>query len=209
MFSDRVDYLLGYRYLKLKDSLTIDSAASVRQDVNSVPFNLTSHESFQAVNEFWGVQTGLDTYYRWGCFTTRFVGKVAFGEVREEVRIEGYSTTQTGNGPVQVFPNQSILLVQPTNAGEHSRTRFAVLPEGMVKLGYQITPHLRAEVGYDALVVSNVQRSGTSIDPNVNPQLTKFLTVQKASTVSQPAFNYNASDLWWSQALTLGLAFAY
>lgn len=209
VLSDRVDYLLGFRYLNLKDSLTIDSGASIRQNPGDPPFILTSHESFQALNEFYGAQTGFDSYYRWGCFTAQFTGKIAFGEIRERVLIDGYSTTQTGNGPVQVFPNQSILLVQPSNAGQHSRTRFAVLPEGMVKFGYQITRNLRAEIGYDALVVSNVQRSGTSIDPNVNPSQTKFLAVQKASTISEPAYNYNNSDVWWAQAITEGLAFQY
>jgi hypothetical protein len=209
VLSDRVDYLLGYRYLNLKDSISIDSAASVRADANSPPFNITSHESFFARNEFWGAQTGFDTYYRWGCFTVQFTGKIAFGEVRERVLIDGVLTTQAGNNPVQVFPNESILLVQPSNAGFHQRTRFAVLPEGLIKLGYQITPHIRFDFGYDALVVSNVQRSGTSIDQNVNPQLTRLLAAQTPSTIGRPFFDYNSSDVWWAQALTIGLAVAY
>jgi hypothetical protein len=124
------------------------------------------------------------------------------------VRIDGYSTTQLGAAPPVLFPNQSILLVQPSNAGTHSRNRFAVLPEAMANFGYQITPHVRATIGYDALVLSSVERSGDAINRNVNPALTKFIQTQQPSTVQQPNFGFHA-DGWWAQGLMAGLSVTF
>jgi hypothetical protein len=209
MLSDRVDYLGGFRYMQLKDSTTVDSAADILDPNTGVPFIITSHEGFHAKNEFYGPQVGLETHYRWGCFSIEFTGKFAAGWVDQKVDIEGGSTTQVGNAPVQSFPSQSVLFVQPTNAGNHNRSRFAVLPEGMVQLGWQITPHCRATFGYDVYVLSSVERSGMAINENVNPVLTKYIQTNATTTVRQPAFSWDNANAWWTQGLTAGLAFNY
>lgn len=208
LLSDRVDYLLGLRYLNLKDSLTIDSGVTNADPRGGPSFTINSHEGFRARNEFYGSQVGFETHYRWGCYSLEVTGKFAAGWVHQEVRIDGFSTTQLGAATPTLFPNQSILLVQPSNAGTHSRNRFAVLPEGMVNFGYQITPHVRATFGYDALVLSSVERSGDAINRNVNPALTKFIQTQQPSTVQQPNFGFHA-DGWWAQGLMAGLAVTY
>ena len=208
MLSDRVDYLFGLRYLNLKDSLTVDSGVTINSATGAPPFLINSHEAFDAKNQFYGSQIGLETHYRWGCFSLELTGKFAMGWVDQDVRIEGGSTTQIGAAPPTVFPNQSILLVQPTNAGDHSRNRFAVLTEGLVNIGYQISPHIRATIGYDILFVSSVERSGVAIDSNVNPSLTKFIQVNQPSTSPQPTFGFHA-DEWWAQGLVAGLSFTY
>jgi hypothetical protein len=206
--SDRVDYLGGFRYLNLRDSNTIDSGATISSPTGGPPFAITSHENFKATNQFYGGQFGVETHYRYGCFTLNFTAKAATGWVKQEVHIDGFSTTQVGAAPVQTFPNQSILYVQPTNAGSFSRNIFAVLPEFMVNLGYQITPHLRATIGYDYLDVTSVQRSGAAIDPQINSSLTKFVLTQQTSTIRRPVFNFSGTD-YWAQGLMLGLAYSY
>ena len=120
--------LAGFRYLRLRDSLTIDSGATARSAVGATPFTVFSHESFRTLNEFYGSQVGLDTHYRWGCFSIEFIGKLAVGWVHQDVRIDGYSTQQAGAATPVLFPNQTALFVQPTNAGSHSRNKFAVKP---------------------------------------------------------------------------------
>jgi Putative beta barrel porin-7 (BBP7) len=209
VLSDRVDYFMGLRYLNLRDSVTIDSGATINNTTGAPPFTITSHEAFKATNEFYASQVGLETHYRWGCFTIEFTGKVAVGWVNQEVRIDGFSTTQTGAAAPVVFPNQSILYVQPSNVGNHSRDKFAIMPEGLVQIGYQITPHIRATVGYDVWDLSSVERSGAAIDTNVNPQMTKYIQVQQPSTVRAPTFSFTGADDWWANGLTLGLEFTY
>jgi hypothetical protein len=150
----------------------------------------------------------VESQFSYRCFTLDVIGKVAFGWVHQEVEIDGFARSQLQGQPAQLFPNQSILFVQPTNAGSYSRDRFAVLSELLVKLGYQITPRLRVSVGYDLLAVSSVERPGAAIDPVVNPSLTKFIQVLKPSTLPRPAFAFHGTD-FWAQGLTLGLALTY
>jgi hypothetical protein len=209
MLSDRVDYFSGLRYLNLRDSLTIDSGVSIRDSVGATPFTVLSHEGFKATNEFYAGQVGLETHYHWGCFSIEFTGKFAFGSVHQEARIDGFSTTQVGAAPPTTFPNQSILLVQPSNVGTFTRNRFAVMPEGLVNIGYQITPHIRATIGYDVWDLSSVIRSGQAIDPNVNPSLTKYIAFNQTSPIRQPTFSFANADDWWANGLTLGLSFTY
>jgi hypothetical protein len=209
VFTDRVDYLLGLRYLQLRDGVTVDSGATIT-DPNGAfpPFKITSNESFRATNQFYGSQIGFDAHSRYGCFDFEFSGKFAAGWVHQEVSIAGVATTQSGDGPIDVFPNESILYVQRTNAGTYSRDRFAVMPELLFKLGYQITQNIRASVGYNLLTVTSVERSGAAIDAAVNPSLTRFIIPRANSTVPQPTFLFGGTD-FWAQGLTLGLTVTY
>ena len=50
----------------------------------------------------------------------------------------------------------------------YERDMFAVLPWAGIRLGAQVTCHLRAYVGYDYMYLSNVARAGEQIDPRVN-----------------------------------------
>jgi hypothetical protein len=210
MLSDRVDYFTGFRYMRLRDAVTINSGATILDPTGAAPpFTITSNEAFRATNTFYGWQTGLETHYRWGCWNLELIGKFAAGWVRQEVNISGQSTTQLGTAPPIVFPNQSILFVQKSNAGSYHRDRFAVLPEFMANLGYQITPHIRATIGYDVLTLSSIERSGTAIDSGVNPQSTRYITVHQASTAARPGFAFSSNDDWWLQGLTAGLEFNF
>jgi hypothetical protein len=209
VFTDRVDYLLGLRYLQLRDSVTVDSGATITDPTGAnPPFKITSNESFHSTNQFYGSQIGFDAHSRYGCFDFEFMGKFAAGWVHQEVTIAGVATTQSGNGPVDVFPNESILYVQRTNAGTYSRDRFAVVPEILFKLGYQISQNVRASVGYNLLTVSSVERSGAAIDPAVNPSLTRFIQPRQNSNVPQPVFLFGGTD-FWAQGLTFGLTVTY
>ena len=60
------------------------------------------------------------------------------------------------SGPEGVF-------AQPANEGRSSATRFAVVPQLQVKLGYDVTSWLRLTVGYDLLYNSEVIRPGDQI----------------------------------------------
>jgi Putative beta barrel porin-7 (BBP7) len=128
--------------------------------------------------------------------------------VHQQVRIDGGSVRNTAGEPTEVFPNQSILYVQRTNAGRYSHDRFGLLSEVLVRLGYQITSHVRATVGYDLLALTSVVRPGAAIDEGVNPSNTRFIVVRQPSTELRPVFLFRGTD-FWAQGLTAGLAVAY
>ncbi len=101
-----------------------------------------------------------------------------------------------------------ILLVQPSNAGTYERGRFAVLPEINLRLGYQITQSAMVTVGYDALSVSSVQRSGAAIDNGVNPSNTRYINITQPSDAVRPGFAFSGTD-FWAHGLTAGLSLVY
>jgi hypothetical protein len=90
------------------------------------------------------------------------------------------------------------LLVNPGNAGRDVRARFAVLPETTVQLGYWITEHLNAFVGYNFLYVSSVARPGDQIDPVIG-------AVRPGAT-AHPVGGITGTD-FYANSVTLGLGY--
>src|SRR5438309_1388204 len=74
------------------------------------------------------------------------LGKLALGTTHEVVNIKGDTTLNLPGGVSLVEPGG--LLAQPTNIGHYSADRFAVVPELGLKLGYQVTAHMRLTAGY-------------------------------------------------------------
>jgi hypothetical protein len=208
VFADRTDFVMGLRYLNLRDSLSIDSGADIYTPAGVLNQTIRSFESFRTRNQFYGSQAGVESHFHYGNFTLDLSGKVATGWVHQEVEIAGGSQSTIVGQPTQTLPNRSILYVQPTNAGNYKRDEFAILPELLIKLGYQVTPHIRATVGYDLLYVSNVIRPGNALDAGVNPSNTDFIAVQQPNTARRPAFSFDGTD-FWAQGLTAGLVFTY
>jgi large repetitive protein len=59
-------------------------------------------------------------------------------------------------------------LVLPSNIGTHQTSRFSVVPEVGVNLGYAITPGVRVSIGYTFMFWTQVVRPGDQIDLRVN-----------------------------------------
>ncbi|MET0723229.1 MAG: BBP7 family outer membrane beta-barrel protein [Tardiphaga sp.] len=85
------------------------------------------------------------------------------------------------------------LLAQTTNIGNFSRDRFSAVPEVSAKLGYQVTPNIRAFVGYDFMYWTVIIRPGDAIDTTFNPTL--FPPVLFAGA-ARPAPRFDTSDYW-------------
>jgi hypothetical protein len=97
-------------------------------------------------------------------------------------------------------------LAMPSNIGRWERDVFTVVPEVGLNIGYQLTCHVRAMVGYTFLYTSRVVRPGNLIDVGINP-----LAQSGAAPVfgpSRPAFPGTDSD-FWAQGLNFGLEFRY
>jgi Putative beta barrel porin-7 (BBP7) len=107
---------------------------------------------------FGGLDLGLTGEFRRGPWTLEWLSKVAVGPSRGAVDVSG-ATTATVPG---FAPQTSAggLLALSSNSGHFDRNRVAVVPELGVKLGYQLTLHFRATVGYDFLYWNNVVRRG-------------------------------------------------
>ncbi len=79
------------------------------------------------------------------------------------------------------------------------------MPEIGLTLGYDLTPRLKATVGYTLLYWSDVARPGDQIDLNVDPAQ---LAGPHQTTGAKPAFVLHTSD-FWAQGLNLGLDYRF
>jgi Putative beta barrel porin-7 (BBP7) len=195
-----VDLIGGFRYAGLAEDLTVNT---VSNDTVNVFTDLTT-DRFATRNHFYGGQLGLRAGYLFGRASLDVSGKVALGVTHESVDISG-STFEAGPGAVTpgLFPGG--VFSQRTNIGTSSRNPFAVMPEVQVKLGYLITPNVKAFVGYDFLYWSQVVRPGSQVDRSINPTQTFGGAL---TGVPAPVPLFNRTD-YWAQGVSFGLEFRY
>jgi hypothetical protein len=207
--SYRIDLLAGFRYLELLESLQIDEASTVAPTVPAFGgASLTTSDFFGARNYFYGGQIGTEAVFTMNRASLGVLSKVALGSNHEIVSIFGGSTLI--NGPVGTMTSvASGKLALPTNIGRYSRDEFAVVPEVVINLGYQVTQHLKASVGYSFLYWSDVSRPGDQIDRTVNPtQIPGPLGNSVLVGPARPTFAFRGTD-FWAQGINFGLEFSY
>jgi hypothetical protein len=199
-----VDLLGGFRYVKLDEGLNIDEELFVPP---SSPTSAGEHfllvDNFGTRNNFYGGQLGARGEFRRGRWSLDVLTKVALGVSDESVVVKGNTQISAPGQSAQDF--RGGLLALPTNIGTYHHDPFAVVPEVGFNVGYQITSHLRAKVGYSFLYLSSVARPGNEINRALNPtQLPPHTLVG----VAQPAFLFKDTD-FWTQGINAGLEYDY
>lgn len=202
----------GYRFFNLDEQLALTTMKSNRTLFSGQFMNTT--DKFQTQNFFNGGQLGLNGEWSSGGWFFGTTFKLAAGSTHEELEILGTTTTNTGRGlhtkiPVTTVPGG--IYAQPTNIGEYSHDRFALLPEVAVRMGVQMTPRVRYFVGYNFLYLSSVVRPGNQIDGGINPtQLVSATGVPTGPLVgpARPTPLFEESK-FWAQGLTFGGEFTW
>lgn len=227
-----LDGLVGFRHLQLEDWVTITENIGPRLGPVYQADNTLVQDSFATQNIFNGGQVGLEAEWR---FRPRWTlggrVKVAAGNMHQSININGFTTLTNAVFDTRAIPGQETqsggLLAQGTNIGQHTVDRFTVIPEVGVKLGLDITPHLRLYAGYDLMFISNVVRAGEQIDLRVNRSQNAFSGYTPANaplgTVVQtngtpgvltpgsppvPSVLYTTSE-FWAQGVNFGLEYRY
>jgi hypothetical protein len=197
----RVDFLYGFRYLRLYDSLSIhDSTMSIDQTgLTAVPFGavFTSTDSFRTSNNFYGLNLGAMSEYRLNRWRLISIGRLGIGATTERVSINGSSTATVSGASTT---SAGGLLAQPSNIGNYSHEGFALVPQLELKMAYDLTPNLTVNVGYDLLYWSRVVRPGNQIDTQVNTTQSAGGTL---SGVPGPLYTIRETDLW-AQGVSAG-----
>lgn len=202
----RMDFLIGYRYFRLDESLSVQENLTAT-DPNGVRAPLgttfTVLDSFNTKNDFNGGQVGLTGEIRRDNWIFGYRGTVAIGDMHSQVNIFGATVAQIpGQTPVV---GTGGLLALPSNIGSYSKDRFAFLPELGGTIGYQITQNTRAFVGYNVLYVSSVQRPGDQIDTVIN---TSQIPPGTLSGVARPTYLNKSTD-YWLQSVSAGIEFRF
>jgi hypothetical protein len=195
----RLDLIAGYRYYNYSDNLVLRELEISTDQQGLIPpgtvFQL--EDSFRCRNEFHGGDLGLVAFMRKDRWSLELSGKVAVGNNRRVVSIHGATDiTIPGSSTLHY---QGGLLALSSNSGTHVDNEVALIPELGVELGCQVTPNLRAYVGYNILYWTQMVRPGQQIDLNINSnQIPPPVNLNPP-----PVFQFNNTD-FWAQGLNVG-----
>lgn len=198
----RLDWVLGYRYMRLNEDLVIRENLTSLDTAN--PGSFVIRDTFDTENSFHGGEVGTVYELRRGRWMLELLGKLALGNNRQTVRISG-ETTVNENGFITTDPGG--ILAQRTNSGTFTRDDFAVIPQLGATVGFQVTPRLRATAGYTFVYFSNVVRPGDQIDLDVNPNLFPP-EVNPFVGPERPRFMFRETD-FWAQGFNVGADFRF
>ena len=172
----RIDSLIGYRYLRLADKLSITENLTALTPFAIAPGNvipagtaITVSDRFEATNTFHGAEVGIAGEFRFReRWTVEGNAKASFGYLNQRVDING---TTTFLPPGAAAPTVGVggLLALITNAGPHTHSEGQIVPEINLNLAYDISSTIRARIGYSFLYMNNVYRGGSVIDTSINP----------------------------------------
>lgn len=218
----RVDFLGGFRYLNLHESLEIAEATGFQDGATGrfggrvvrVPDFVAVVDTFKTRDYFYGGQAGVRAEYWHGCWVVDLTGKLALGETHEELIIRGVSlrtptTLNTACPPVTVINGCPLalpggLLATPTNIGLYSHDAFSVVPELAVRASYQVSACLRLSLEYRWLFWSNPVRPADQIDRTVNlTQVPTSSLFGPAAGPARPLVLFHETT-FWAQQIALG-----
>jgi hypothetical protein len=211
----RVDGVVGFRYVGIKEQLTITENFARVPGSNfavGVPALFgTITDSFRTENHFYGGQIGLVGELRRGRWTLEGRTTVAFGTVEQTLEINGGQSLALRDGTVRNYAG-GLLALPGANIGTFNQSQFAVIPEVGLNLGYQMTSHLRVFVGYNFLYLGNALRPGGAIDLNVDAARVPNFPVPGNPAplpgLVRPQPQFRTSD-FFVQGISFGLAFTW
>ncbi|WP_197454389.1 BBP7 family outer membrane beta-barrel protein [Stieleria varia] len=200
-YGGSVDLLYGYQYMRLDESLSIDTrSTSLSDDFAPLGSVLAVRDSFGVENEFHGGQLGIASRYREGCWSFSGLAKVGFGSLSRRAELSGGTTTSI-DGISAFDPNG--LLVRSTNAGTRTDSTFAWVPELDFSIGYQWFRRCDVTFGYHIVALTDALQVSGTIDPNLASNLASPPTGQQRP---QARMSY---DTFYVQGVHLGLSYIY
>jgi Putative beta barrel porin-7 (BBP7) len=189
-----IDFLGGYQFTRLDDSIVINSTSTAGPLSNFPPagtvINVT--DSFRTQNEFHGGSLGLIGRSYRGAITLEALGKIGLGNMRQAVIVNGTNTSAGVTVPTG-------FLALPSNIGSIEHNHFAYVPELNVNLIYNLNQSWRLIGGYTFIYWNNVVLAGNQIDTNINT--TQIVGPVQGAAV--PVARFQRTD-FWVQGISLG-----
>jgi hypothetical protein len=205
--TSRLDFLVGPRYLQLDEGLDIHESLLGQAGAGAFAgSHIDVVDRFDTRTQFYGAQAGLDYRLSRGAWSLDLLGKVALGDSHEVVTINGSQRVVSPTGAVTTFNGG--LLALPSNSGQFTRDRFAVVPEGSVNLAWQATDWCRLVVGYNFLYWSSVARPGDQIDRVIDVTQIPNGPPATSTGMARPAAVVRGTD-FWAQGVSFGVEFRY
>ncbi len=197
----RLDFMVGYRYMQLKDVFRTHEATFSTDTSGLVPVGTATsiYDLFDTKNEFNGANLGFAGRMQYNRWSMDLLMKLGIGNTRSRVNLQGSSTVTTPDGTVASY--ESGLLVLDSNKEAITHNQFTMIPEIGVNLGYDLTPRMRATVGYSLIYWSHVARAGDQVNLDLNPNEFQSTSWTGAAI---PRETFVVND-YWIQGLNIGL----
>ncbi|MFO0852153.1 MAG: BBP7 family outer membrane beta-barrel protein, partial [Gemmataceae bacterium] len=204
----RLSAIAGYRYFMVNEGLRVEQTTLFPGGTFGPSVMTSAADQFDAHNRFHGGQLGLTADLTRGSVFLQASGKVALGQSVSVVQVSGQTVAISPGLPPPVTYYAGGVLAQPTNSGRWVRSGFAVLPEGMVKLGYRFADRSRFYVGYNFIYLSEAVRPGDQVDRTVDLAQVPVFGTGGPGTTDRPSPLITRSD-FWVQGLMFGLEYRY
>lgn len=207
----RVDAIVGYRYMNLKEQLSISESfiRTGNPGIGAPAAAGTVTDVFRTENAFNGGQIGFAYSIQRGRWSIDGRTMVAFGNLYQTSEISGGQQLLLPNGAVANYSG-GLLALPGANIGTHHQSKFAVIPEVGVNVGYQLTSNLRFFVGYNFLYLGNALRPGGTIDTSVDAARIPNFPLPGNPTplagIPRPMPQFNLND-YFVQGISFGLQF--
>lgn len=182
----RLDLIAGYQFARIDEDLTISTSTQTLPVPPGTP-SLAVTDVFATENEYHAGHFGLQGMYVMGCWGVELLAKFGFGNMRQEVAIDGTTSVTAQNNSTDVR-DSGLLAQQLTNSSVHTQDVFSYMQEAGIKLAYCPTDHLKLSVGYSLMYWSSVARPGDHIDLIVDT------TPLPGTVPTHPAFAFNPSN---------------
>ena len=200
----RLNAIVGYRFLQVQEGATIEQLRFGSNGFGPI------YDEFDGHNRFNGGQLGLHAEISRGIVFCELTGKVALGQTFEVVKIAGATGLRTF-GPTGLVDTAlpGGVFALPSNMGRVTHSAFAVVPEGIFKIGLKLSDAGRFYVGYNFLYLSDLARPGDQIDRTINPtQIAALNPGGGGFGPDRPRAMINRTD-FWVQGLIVGLETRY
>ena len=122
---------------------------------------------------------------------------MALGNNHQVVTIAGAQSINDPANPPIINRSYGFAAL-PSNIGRYARDDFVVIPQFQAEVGYELTPRLRAYLGYNILWWANVARAGEAIDYGLD----------LSQTVARPTFAFSGSD-YVIHGMTVGFELSF
>ena len=210
------NFLLGFRYMDLRESLAVQSQSFFDPGVTTFfyglnltsPFRIDVEDAFDTRNQYFMGQFGLQGEWRYRRWVFGWGAKLGLGDVRETSDINGLSrlVLTPGEAPNEVPGG---LLALSSNIGRSHDDKFVVMPEGKIQIGYRMWKNVDLAMGYSIIYFSRAIRPSDQIDPVLNPAFIPTSTTYSfPAGPARPALTFNQSD-FWVQGLNFALSIHY
>jgi hypothetical protein len=191
--NSRLDFITGWHYNRIADTVEIQSSSTVTETGGTIPVGTVSNisDKFQARSEFNGGILGLMWTQECGCWDLQWLARMSIGNMHKTMRITGSSTITVPGQTPETTANG--LFAANSNAGQYSDDEFTAVTEAGLTWNWRFAPCTQLSVGYTFIYWNDVVAAADGIDQRIG-----------SGDEDRPRFEFRHSD-FWVQGINLGL----